>query len=660
MIRNLRVLGSITTSAGRASGFVGMALGDVQIMNCVSGVDIVGTGSGGEHAGFVSNCNGVAVTVTGSAFTGSITAPQANYCAGFLGWNGASVTNCVYAGTMVAGSECANFIRTTSRAANCYYMNDAGLDRVRGKQARAVAAAENVSLDFGTGTVYSVSGITAYGAGLLYGGQFYAGSGDAVTLTPAFTAVEGIGFVCAVNAGSITASGNVWTLAMPDQDVTVDARAATLSLEGTGAYASPWKIASAADWNLLSTAMDCGLETSGKYVRLTSGISVTAMVGTPDNPFAGTFDGGGQTLTFSGANTDGSVRVAPFAYTSGAVIRNLRTAGSITGTQDRASGLIGENGASRTLVENCRVSMSVSGKSFVAGFCIGDGSGGVTLRGCLFDGNLSTGTRSGGLVGWTEGAAILQDCFFKPGSVSFGSSCFNLYYNNYGTDTAQVTNSYWRTAMGTPQGQQAFSVTEEDWQTDMMIVNFGQPREAYGVSGISAYNAGIMYDGVFYAGPNDSVTLEFIYLPREGEQLYHVDCIPAEMTKTETENTYIVTGLWEDSCICPGSVPIFGWPERWLCDLPEGLTEIGEEAFAGAFVYIVDVPGTCGHIGDHAFRNSRLSQIRIPADCTLGEGVFDGCMLVYIYSTPGSPAEQYFQDHPEDENIIFVDSTTHQ
>ncbi len=41
------------------------------------------------------------------------------------------------------------------------------------------------------------------------------------------------------------------------------------------------------------------------------------------------------------------------------------------------------------------------------------------------------------------------------------------------------------------------------------------------------------------------------------------------------------------------------------------------------------------------------------AGCTLGEDVFDGCGLVFVYSAAGSPAEAYCSD-PAHSNCVFV------
>lgn len=84
--------------------------------------------------------------------------------------------------------------------------------------------------------------------------------------------------------------------------------------------------------------------------------------------------------------------------------------------------------------------------------------------------------------------------------------------------------------------------------------------------------------------------------------------------------------------------------------LPIDLTVIEEEAFEGIdaeFVYISD---NCERIGAHAFRNSSIGQIRIPADCEIGDDILAGCENVIIFGTAGSDAEQYAQDH----DFIFV------
>ncbi len=103
------------------------------------------------------------------------------------------------------------------------------------------------------------------------------------------------------------------------------------------------------------------------------------------------------------------------------------------------------------------------------------------------------------------------------------------------------------------------------------------------------------------------------------------------------------------SIVSEPEIPAFGIPDFTL---PAGLAALEAEAFEGIAASVVDVPANCLSIGDHAFRNCQsLTQIRIPAGCALGQDVFDGCTLVYVYGTAGSSAEAYCQSH---ENCVFV------
>ena len=97
------------------------------------------------------------------------------------------------------------------------------------------------------------------------------------------------------------------------------------------------------------------------------------------------------------------------------------------------------------------------------------------------------------------------------------------------------------------------------------------------------------------------------------------------------------------------AVPTFGTPDFTL---PAAVQAIEANAFEGIAASIVDVPAGCASIGDHAFKDcKRLTQIRIPADCQLGQDVFDGCARVTIFGAAGSSAEAYCRRHA---NCAFV------
>ena len=224
-IENLRVEGRITTSARSAAGLVGKASTSCAVTNCVSEICIDSSfNRSASHSGFVSE--GYAVVITGCVFTGSIIGGKSTYCGGFLGWTdgGDSICiNCLFdASAMETVSNTANFIRNSGAQQNCYYTWAIGQGRDRGKQTVAVLPGEDVSLDFGEGTVYDVSGITAYPVGLSCDGTFYAGEGDVVSLDLSCgSAPAGAQIVYAVSGGTLEQSENGWTLTMPGEDVVI-------------------------------------------------------------------------------------------------------------------------------------------------------------------------------------------------------------------------------------------------------------------------------------------------------------------------------------------------------------------------------------------------------------------------------------------------------
>ncbi len=96
-------------------------------------------------------------------------------------------------------------------------------------------------------------------------------------------------------------------------------------------------------------------------------------------------------------------------------------------------------------------------------------------------------------------------------------------------------------------------------------------------------------------------------------------------------------------------LPVLGTPDFTL---PTAIKTVEESAFEGAAMCVVSIPDSCKSIGDRAFKDcTGLRQIRIPADCALGVDVFDGCGKVYVFGTPGSPAEEYCETHDE---CVFV------
>ena len=247
-IRNLTVNGTVTTSEKHSSGLVGHCLGNTTIENCrVSAVIICSVDGDGTVGGFVGeqgNASGTKTTIRGCVFDGKLlTTSNTGNCGGFVGWSNATtvIADCLYAPAAIAEGETevvngtgsypsCTFTRGYGSAnvtlTNCYYTRSLGT--VQGKQAYTVSAGDDVTVDFGTGTEYNVSGITAHQNGISYTANettvFYAGSGDSVSLTLSHEDREGYAFNnYSVNAGTLSGENGSYTLSMPAADVTLTA-----------------------------------------------------------------------------------------------------------------------------------------------------------------------------------------------------------------------------------------------------------------------------------------------------------------------------------------------------------------------------------------------------------------------------------------------------
>ena len=279
------------------------------------------------------------------------------------------------------------------------------------------------------------------------------------------------------------------------------------AFEGTGQPDDPYLLKTGGDWDDLAAYVAGGVRTEGLCFRLNASISTSAMLGTQANPFAGTFDGGGKTLT---VNLEDSENItAPFRYIHNATIKNLRAMGSISVSDKRASGLIGENSGTST-VTNCRVSATLSGGNLIGGFSIGTGKK-LSITGCVFDGKI-TGepNQSGCFVAWGTSGLTITDCMADPQN---GTAFTGGTFCHEGS-APTLTNCYYTTAVATAQGKQAFSVKGDNGVT----IDFGTPSATYSVSGITAYPTGLKYgsDSTFYAGEGDNVAMNPVADPWEG------------------------------------------------------------------------------------------------------------------------------------------------
>ena len=162
-----------------------------------------------------------------------------------------------------------------------------------------------------------------------------------------------------------------------------------------------------------------------------------------DNPYEGTFNGAGHTISGLYINTDDQ---GLFGYVSGTV-QNLSVSGTVSGGMF-VGGIAGQNLGN---VINCAFSGSVSGVSFVGGVVGYNGSSG-TVKNCYNTGAVSgSGLYVGGVVGNNYNGSV-ENCY-NTGDVSGNNYVGGVVGQNSGTvencyNTGTVTGSGDRSNVG--------------------------------------------------------------------------------------------------------------------------------------------------------------------------------------------------------------------
>ncbi|MBR0170364.1 MAG: hypothetical protein IJQ14_05925 [Bacteroidales bacterium] len=277
--------------------------------------------------------------------------------------------------------------------------------------------------------------------------------------------------------------------------------------QGTGTVENPYLISSADDWNKFAHNVTYGRSYSGQYVKLTNDISVTTMAGgyqADDNyqPFSGTFDGDGHTLTLNVNNQ--SRFAAPFKCVSGATIKNLRTAGTIDGTGNAdgklLAGIIGVS-FGNTTITGCRSSVTLTTDfgedAALAGLVAGTKGGSLTISGCMFDGSMtgSSNTRCAGIAGYDYPecggtTTSISDCLFIPATLTI-STADDSYTKTFTRDPdATITNCYYTQTLGAAQGTACY------FGAATVPNTFGDTVTDYGV--VKAYANGLFFNGKYY------------------------------------------------------------------------------------------------------------------------------------------------------------------
>lgn len=238
--------------------------------------------------------------------------------------------------------------------------------------------------------------------------------------------------------------------------------------------AAPMLAAAGAVQDIGTAEAFAAMEPGGNY-QLTADIIVTAPYGndiTGFTGFTGTFDGNGHTVTLN--ITASTPNVGLFSkLAGGAVVKNVITAGSISGKVNNVGGIAGTADGNVT-IENCKNTASIKGGKGAGGI-LGysePGSGFVTISSCANMGSVS-GTRKqvGGIAGNVVGTHIIRNCY-NQGDISDGAGILGR-----GTKGVLVENCYTVGSVETNGAIMAVSSSSYSSDEPCRIVNCYAPSE---------------------------------------------------------------------------------------------------------------------------------------------------------------------------------------
>lgn len=214
------------------------------------------------------------------------------------------------------------------------------------------------------------------------------------------------------------------------------------------------------------------MEPSGNY-QLTADITVTAPYA---EDFSGTFDGNGHTVTLD--ITASTANVGLFSkLADGAVVKNLKVDGTVSGTEGVAGIAAQANGATISGCINCAI-ISATGR-YVGGI-VGKLRGG-TVENCYNTGAISSsrdrkGVNLGGIAGYIDSNGSVKNCY-NSGTTSVTADTSNYAAIAGWCDNSTVTNCYYldTTASAGANGnsQTATSKTAEEMKSPAFAALLG-------------------------------------------------------------------------------------------------------------------------------------------------------------------------------------------
>ncbi len=186
----------------------------------------------------------------------------------------------------------------------------------------------------------------------------------------------------------------------------------------------------------------------------------------PYNPYTGTFDGDGHTITGLTINLPNQWCVGLIGCLGGKV-QNLTLAGAKINGSHYVGGVVGVNFGSMI---GCTVSGTVKGNSFNVGGVVGFNSG--TVTGCYATGDVSGYSDVGGVAGRNYNGTV-TGCYHAAGEVSGNMNVGGVT----GYSSVSMTGCYWSNNLergignGSTEGATKVDGTTVTWQTAVDAMN---------------------------------------------------------------------------------------------------------------------------------------------------------------------------------------------
>ena len=544
------------TACNWVGGIAGLTYNYSSITYCTIGADVAiyaGDGDGICHGGITGDTEGIVQCCISSATITSINSSASKYGAivGTLSSTGtvrsciakdAVVSTPVYSRGAIYGSK-----DYSSILINNYYRSCT----VGGAQSQSdvfsITLQDNVSLPARTNpNILPGTDNVIYNNGARIDGVDYYKQGSTIRLNG--TVPEGYtidGYTVTKNGTEetvdVTENNGVYSFVMPESDVTVSANIIPIPWSGSGTQADPWIICYPSQMELLATNVNGGNSYSGKYFKLGNDITYSHGDGETENnytpigfyqnskdnhPFQGNFDGDGHIISgiriYSTDNYQGLFRYVTEAGT----IHNVTLADAVINGSNDTGGIVGLFNAPQGLVCNCIVKSDVLIKASTSG---ADWHGGIVgrlysgiVRACVSSAHLTpNGTGCsyyGGISGEFEGGNSIECCLVIDAEVSAYDSrgIITGYAGNNPSHLSQ--NYYFNCELGPAStnigygwsSQHTADITNRDGAVEAAAFTdkpgeIGVQTASY-PGGITVYERGLYYDGVYYIAKSRSGT----------------------------------------------------------------------------------------------------------------------------------------------------------